>query len=586
MAEERVQRRLAAILAADVVGYSRLMAEDETGTLAALKAHRKELIEPKSAEYHGRIVKLTGDGTLMEFDSAVDAVVFAVDVQRAMVERNAQAPEDRRITYRIGINIGDIIVEGDDIYGDGVNVAARLEGLADPGGICVARNVYNQVKAKVDVTFEDLGAQEVKNISEPLQVYSVHLDADAVPRLTGEKQNQAIPKLPDRPSIAVLPFENMSADPEQEYFSDGISEDLITDLSKIPNLFVVARHSSFAYKGQAFDLQNVARDLRVRHILEGSVRLAGNRVRVNAQLIDVATGGHVWAERYDRDLEDIFALQDDVVRNIVQVLAEKVTIGDAGIVERGRPTNLEAYDLVLRGRDLYHRYAAMDNAEAKRVLRRAIELDPSYGSAYVWLANCLWMDWQNKWSGSETSLIDACYEAATKAVELDPGEPLSHLVLGIAHFYRRDRASALKEYQTALELQPDQPDVLVYFAELLVCDGRPLDAIDWLRKAMRLNPHHPPIYTWWLGFAQYAARQYEETIVTLRQMPRLGEARRILAASLAQLGRTEEARAEAQEFLKVDPDFSARYWVSTQPFQYEADQQHFIEGYVKAGLPE
>ncbi len=307
MAEERVQRRLAAILAADVVGYSRLMGEDETGTLAALKAHRKELIEPKSAEYHGRIVKLTGDGTLMEFGSAVDAVLFAVDIQRAVGERNAEVLEDCRITYRMGINIGDIIIDGDDIYGDRVNVAARMEGLADPGGICVARNVFNQVKNKVALEFEDLGEQKVKNIREPVQVYRVKPDDTDTQSVAIGTAGEALP-LPDKPSIAVLPFDNMSRDPEQEYFADGIAEDVITALSRFRSLFVIARNSSFTYKGRAVDITQVARELGVRYVVEGSVRKAGNRVRITAQLIDATSGNHLWADRFDGSLDDVFDL--------------------------------------------------------------------------------------------------------------------------------------------------------------------------------------------------------------------------------------------------------------------------------------
>jgi TolB-like protein/Tfp pilus assembly protein PilF len=463
-------------------------------------------------------------------------------------------------------------------------VAARLQALAEPGGVTISANVLEQVEGKHDARFEDAGAHEVKNIARPISVW--RWAPGAAEFVSAAIGSSSVPPLPDKPSIAVLPFNNMSGDPEQGYFSDGISEDLITELSKIPGLFVIARHSSFAYKGQAADMQQISSDLGVRYLLEGSVRRAGTRVRINAQLIDAVTGGHVWAERYDRDLDDIFALQDDVIRKIIQVLTEKVGPRDLDIAKRDRPANLETYDLVLHGRELYHRYTAEDINQAKKVLKRATELDPNYAQSYIWLGFCHWIDWQNDWSTSGFDLIDSCYDAAINAVRLDPKEPFAHLILGVAHFFRRERVQALKEYQEALGLQSDQPDVLVHYSELLTCDGHPLEGIHLIRKAMRLNPHYPGFYSWFLGLAQYAARQYEDAVMTLKQAPQLGVGRRILAASLGQLGRVEEARAEALEFLKDNPNFSTQYWASTEPFLNETDCQHFVEGYLKAGLPE
>ncbi len=326
MAEDRVERRLTTILAADVVGYSRLMAADEAGTLTSLKALRREHIEPKTAEYHGRVVKLMGDGTLMEFGSVVDAVDFAIDVQRAMARRNSDVPDDCQITYRFGINIGDIIVEGDDIYGDGVNVAARLEQLADPGGICIARNVFNQVKNKLDISFQDMGEQELKNIPDTVRAYRIVLANEKVGTAAVDTDEPLL--LPDKPSIAVLPFDNMSGNPEQEYFGDGLAEDIITTLSKISSLFVIARNSSFAFKGKAIDVRSIAADLGVRYVLEGSVRQSANRLRINAQLIDASDGHHLWAERYDRELTDIFDIQDEMTREIVSALRLKLSDGE------------------------------------------------------------------------------------------------------------------------------------------------------------------------------------------------------------------------------------------------------------------
>ena len=381
-----MERRLAAIMAADVVGYSRLMAEDEAGTLAALKAQRRELVEPRLAAYGGRIVKLMGDGVLMEFASVVDAVAFAVEVQREAAKRNADVPENRRIIYRVGINIGDIIVDGEDIYGDGVNIAARLEGMADPGGVCVARNVHSQVKAKLDLEFEDLGEKTVKNIPEPIRVYRLKLDGFAA--VASQAQDNAISKPPDKPSIAVLPFDNMSGDPEQEYFVDGIAEDIITELSRESDLFVIARNSSFAYKGQSPDIRQVARELGVRYVLEGSVRKAGNRVRLNAQLIEAETNRHVWAERYDRALEDVFEVQDELTNTIHNTLLQKVR--DSGIASalRQAPKDMDAYDQhhMLRAFGLLLRYNKEDNLAAQCEAQAALDMDPDYARAHMVLA--------------------------------------------------------------------------------------------------------------------------------------------------------------------------------------------------------
>ncbi len=422
-----MERRLAAILAADVVGYSRLMGEDETGTLDALRAHREELIEPKIAEHEGRVVKLMGDGLLAEFPSAVEAVHCAVEIQHTMGERNAAVPAERRIVYRIGINIGDIIVEGDDIYGDGVNVAARLEGLAEPGGICVRRNVRNQVRDKLDIDFEELGEVAVKNIARPVRAFSVVLDAKAAALVTPVVQRADKPErprwivaavavivllfaaggafwwqpwapdvqlaslermafpLPDKPSIAVLPFTNMSDDPEQEYFADGITDDLITDLSKVSGLFVIARNSSFAYKGKTVTIRQVAEELGVRYVLEGSVRRAGDQVRINAQLIDAMTGGHLWAERYDRDQDDLFAMQDDVIEKIVSALAVRLTDTEQEQLTRIPTDNLEAYDYYLRAEQEGF-YNISSTGTFNRTLsfyKRAIELDPAFADAYA-----------------------------------------------------------------------------------------------------------------------------------------------------------------------------------------------------------
>lgn len=581
MNRQRVERRLAAILAADVVGYSRLMSTDEAGTLGRLKALRREFLDPKTAEHGGRIVKLMGDGALVEFPSVVDAVQCAVEIQRGMVARNADVPEDRRIEFRIGINLGDVIIEDGDIYGDGVNIAARLEALAEPGGVCVSRTVFDHVRGKVHLAFDDLGEQRVKNIAEPVQVYRVLLD-DQPPEPSTAAIGTAATRSSARPSIAVLLFTNMSGDPEQEYFSDGITEDLITDLSKIAGLLVIARHSSFAYKGRVSSARKIAEELGVRYIVEGSVRRSGKRIRINAQLIDAVTDAHLWAERYDRDVEDIFAVQDEVVAEIVDVL--KLTLGKIDIAGGERPANLEAHDCLLRGRDLCQRFTAEDNARAKEWLDKAVQLDPNYAQAHLWLAFCHWVEYQSSWSDANS--LELAAREASRAVELDPREPLARAILGLAYLYKRELTQSIREYEEALRLQPNQPDVLVFVADALIMDGRPLEGIKCVERAIRLNPHHPDIYLWGLAFGQYAARRYEDSSASILRMASPGTARRILAASLAQLGRIEEARDEAARFLQGNPEFSARAWGRTQPFRHDADRQHFIGGYLKAGLPE
>ena len=413
MVERRDQRRLTVILASDIVGYSRLMETDESGTLAQLKTLRKEVFDPKLAEYGGRLVKTTGDGALAEFASAVDAVEHALDVQRVLARRNADVPSGHRIELRIGINVGDVIVDGDDIYGDGVNVAARLEALAEPGTVYVSRDVQRQVEGKIQAGFDDLGEPPLKNLERPVRVYRVRI---ATPEGIGQVKDEPL-ALPDKPSIAVLPFENMSGDPEQEYFSDGITEDIITDLSKNAGLFVIARNSSFLYKGKTTRVEDVARELGVRHVLEGSVRKAGNRVRINAQLIDATTGGHDWAERYDGDLEDIFGLQDQITANIVSAL--EVTLSGARRARTASPptSDMAAYDLFLRGRAAMFPASKEGSAIAREMLENVVDMDPDFAEAYACLGFVYMLTWVFAWADEPG--IDEALETAQKAVTLD-----------------------------------------------------------------------------------------------------------------------------------------------------------------------
>jgi adenylate cyclase len=628
MSDEGVERKLTTILAADVVGYSRLMGIDEARTLAALKTHRKELIEPKAAQYHGRTIKLMGDGALMEFASVVDAVVFSVEVQVAMRKRNAAVPEDRRIVYRIGINIGDIIVEDEDIYGDGVNVAARLEGLAEPGGICVARNVFNQVKSKVELDFEDMGEQQVKNIAEPVTVYRVLLDAKAVALVTPvvqeatksanrpwivpaavavvlvaavggvfwwqpwtrEAERASVERPSDLPAIAVLPFENMSGDPEQDYFSDGITEDLITDLSQISGLFVIARNSSFTYKGVPVKVQQVGRELGVRYVLEGSVRRSGTRIRVNAQLVDAQTGHHLWAERYDRELTEVFALQDEVTQKIVAALAIKLTRNEQDRLSRAAKVDPEAYDLVLRGIDRLVRFTPQTSIEARELFERAIAIDPGFVRAYTNLAVTYWN--MSGFGGVEApdEATRRGSEYAQIALELDPTIPQVHLALAGVRSAQRRFDEAVASARQSIELDPNYADGHGMLGAALNRAGRPEEGYQAIQMAMRLNPRHGFVYYSIVGDSLFLMGRTEEAVSAFKKAielnPQFARARRRLAAAYGQMGRIEDAEWEAAELLTLEPDFSIARERESEMFKNPADLERYIEGLRKAGLPE
>ncbi len=575
MAEERARRRLAAILAADVVGYSRLMEQDEAGTLAALKERRKGVLEPLVAQHQGRIVKVMGDGVLVEFASAVNAVGCAVELQKRMAAPNEALTEDRRIVLRIGINLGDVVVEGGDLYGEGVNVAARLQELADPGTIVVSAKLHDEVHRRLNLAFEDAGEQRLKNVSSPLRIYRI-AGGDK-----GAAAAAAALALPTKPSIAVLPYTNMSSDPEQEVFVDGLTEDLITELSRAAGLFVIARHSTFAYKGKAADVRRIARDLGVRYLVEGSARRAAGRVRINVQLIDALGGDHVWAERFDRSLEDIFAVQDEVTGKIAEALVGRLTAPPA----RKRPTSLEAYDLCVRARRLTG-ISPQATHEARVLLERAISLDPGYAEAHRWLAFVLWEGWTDMGRPMEPDRR-LSMEMAQRAVKLDPNDAGNRWVLSRLLAYESRWEESDAEFASTIELDPNHADAWAVRAEVTAFSGQALTAIEQAHRGLRLNPYPAGWYYWELGLAQYAARQYEAAVETLhREATYRTGSRRILAASLAQLGRMEEAHREAELFMVGNPNFTISHWAATQPFRDDAMRKHFVDGYRKAGLPE
>jgi len=590
MDEARVDRRLAAIMAGDIAGYSRLMSTDEEGTLRQLKAHRKELIDPKITEHRGRIVKTTGDGMLVEFVSVVDAVRYAVDVQRSMAERNADVPADKRIEFRIGINVGDIISDENDIYGDGVNVAARLEALAEPGGILVSRNVHDQVRDKLNFGFEDLGEQVVKNIARPIGIHRISLAASAPHAMVKSAATAAKTELPtaDRPSIAVLPFTNMSGDPEQEYFADGISEDLITALSKLRWFFVIARNSSFTYKGKAVDIKRVARELGVRYILEGSVRKGGNRVRITAQLIDAATNNHIWADRYDGELTDIFQLQDEITKKVVGAIEPKLLEAEAIRSQHRSTDDLGAWDLVMQANSLLWKQTKADGEAVTTMLMNATKRYPDYAPAHSMLAFALLFRAIPVGVSRNLDVMNAA-AYATRAAELDDNDPWAHLALGYADFLKRRTDHAVQEFNRALEINPNFAAAHGYLGTALAFNGQSDQAIVHSELALRMSPHDPQnaIFNVGLAAAHYLNGQFAEAISCSRNavQQRSGwtPGHRIYCASLAQAGQLDEAHAALDRLKELQPDISIEWIAQNVPYT-PGPMEKFLEGMRKAGL--
>jgi len=581
MEQEPVHRKLAAVLSADVKGYSRLMGEDEEATIRTLTSYR-EVMANLIQRHRGRVVDFPGDNLLAEFSSVVDAVRCAVEIQDALRARNVELPENRKMEFRIGINLGDVIVEGERIYGDGVNIAARLEGLAEGGGICISGTVYDHIENKLALDYESLGQHSVKNIRKPIRVYRVGVKADAAVPEAGREL-----KVPEKPSIAVLPFVNMSGDPEQEYFSDGITEDLITDLSKISGLFVIARNSTFMYKGKPVKVDQVGQELGVRYVLEGSVRKVGDRVRITAQLVDASTGGHLWAERYDRDLEDIFALQDEVAQKIVSALAVKLTDDEQERLERGYTDNLEAYDYFLRGLEYFNRLTKEGTDQARRLFERAIDLDPEFAAAYGHMSLTHWLEWSFGWT-QDLQCLEKAFELAQKAAALDDSLPEAHRILGILCLWKKQHDQAIALTERAIALNANYADAIWQLGQVLSFAGKPEEAIDLVKRAMRLNPVYPVVYLWDLGHAYMLAGRYEEAIAaltrTLHRNPNFHPAHIYLAITYSELGRAEEAQAEAAEFARMSSPMSWEDWRQRLPYKDEGVIEHFFDVLRKAGV--
>jgi len=623
MTTPNVKRKLTAIFSADVKGYSRLMSEDEVDTVEAIKRHR-EMMSSLIGQHRGRVIDSSGDNLLAEFASVVDAVQCAVEIQEVLRARNAEVPDNRKMLFRIGINLGDVIEDEGRIYGDGVNIAARIEGLAEPGGICISRSVYSQIKKKLMLDYEDMQEHTVKNITEPVRVYRIPME----PQVRKEKQAavkkwpwvvlatalatvaavtiwhlylrpapppaeialqaQPVLELSDKPSIAVLPFINRSGNPKDEYFSDGLTEQIITAISKIGHILVIARSSSFKYKGKEIDVQQVGRDLGVRHVMDGSVQRSGDRIRITVQLVDVATGRHRWAESYDSDLKDIFALQDEITLKVMTELQVKLTDGEQARLFAKGTKNLPAFERYSQGLQQIRRLDEEGNVLARKMAKEAIALDPQYPTAFALLGwthlNDVWFHW----SKSPIASLDKAFELAQKVIALDDSETDGHRLLGYVYLFRKQHAKAIAAGERAVALLPNGADTVVSLAEFFRYAGRHAEAIASYKKGIRLSPFCPSLFFHGLARSYFFVGQYEEAIAAskkaLTRSPNSIAAHYGLAAIYATVGHEKEARAEAGEVYRLNPKFSLDHIAKTFPFKKETEKKFFIDSLRKAGL--
>jgi len=626
MATQAFKRKLTAILSADVKGYSRLMGEDDEATVRTITDYRK-IITDVVQKYRGRVVDSPGDNILAEFASVIDAVSSAVEIQQELKTKNAELPDERRMEFRIGVNLGDVIHEDERIYGDGVNVAARVEGLADPGGICVSGTVFDQIESKLPLGYEYLGEQSVKNISKPVRIYKALTDPEAVGKVIGEQrvaprrgqrvalsvviilllvvgglliwrttsppvqvasvEKMAFP-LPDRPSIAVLPFDNLSGDPEQEYFSDGLTEEIISSLSRVPKLFVIARNSTFTYKGKPVKVQQVSEELGVRYVLEGSVRKGGNKIRITAQLIDALNGNHLWAEQYDRNLDDIFAVQDEITIKIITAMQVKLTKGEEVKAASKGTNNLDAYLKCLQANEYISRLNPESNALGKQLAEEAIALDPEYAWAYYAQARSHMVD---VWLGTSKSPKDSiakAIELVQKAIVLNDTYAEAHGLLGFLFSMTKQHDKAVTEAEKAVALNPNSALAHFFLGKTLTFDSRWEESIPEYKIAIRLNPIPPNNHLWSLGLSYAYTEQSEEAIKwcekAVRQEPNDLLARMMMTVVYSLSGRDEEARTEADEVLRIQPKFSLEKYEKKVTYKREVDKERFLGALRKAGL--
>jgi len=632
MTPDPSERKLAAILHADVVGYSRLMGEDEVATLRLLKEHIQAIVELVEA-HHGAVANIAGDAVLAVYPSIVEALQCAVRIQAMLGERNADLPDSRKLVFRIGINIGDVIFDADSVYGDGVNVAARLEALAEPAGICISRSAYEQVRAKVPYEFTYVGEQHVKNIAEAVGVYRV--DVSAQQRGGGadtgrESFRPGVSSAPSRkwviaavfaaafvlsvgawylgstsntppfdisvqsarlsgvPSIAVLPFDNVGGDAEQSYLSDGMADDLITDLTKLSGLLVIARDSTFAYRNEPLDIGEIARRLDVRYILHGSVRRAGDQIRINAQLIDTANGSQIWAERYDGKLAQIFALQDKVARSVVSALSVTLTSGEQSNLARADTNSLEAYDFFLRGQQHFYRHSLSDNRQAQKLYERSLQQDPGFARAYAMLALTQWFEFANGWAESPAEALQQAQRYASEAINRNDALPIAYFVSGLVYREQKEYDKARKEAEKALALDPNYANGRVLLASVLYYTGHAREGLQLMEEAKRLNPNYPHNYPFHIGQAYFILGDYKKAIQVfkegLNRNPSSQRLRLWLVAAFAQDNQLEEARWQLQEVNMEDPDLSIERISGAYPFKFNADLANFLDGLRKAGM--
>ena len=580
---EATQRRLAAIVAADVVGYSRLLGADEAGTLAALRAHRAELIDGLIAQHGGRIVKTMGDGLLLEFPSVVQATQCVLEVQQGMAERNQGIGEDKCIAFRVGVHLGDVVVEGDDILGDGVNVAARLEGVSTPGGIALSGTAYENIAGRIDASFADGGEQELKNIARPVRVWQWSNDAE--PRTA----DTPLP-LPDKPSIAVLPFDNMSSDSEQEYFADGITEDIITALSKVSRMRVIARNSTFAYKGQAIDLRRVASELGVRYVVEGSVRSGGNRLRITAQLIDASDGSHVWAERFDRAIDDIFDVQDEITKEVVTALRVNLTDGEEALLSARGTNNIEAWQLCIHAAELLYRWNTTDYIEARELTEKALARDPNYAYAWTIMGDTYWFDGRLGYTGDAEAKYTQAKECAERALTLDDSLPWAIGLSAVVAGSQNRVADGVTIARRGFELYPGIADLRGYFGLALTRAEEYGEAAKHFRAAMSLNPFCPNWYYNGLSRALLFLGEYEEALGFCEQVldlePTHLNSWLQKACVLSQTGRLDEAKDAVAEIHRLAPDLRLGHVPELLMVGDEVKIQHLIDSLNEVGLPE